>query len=48
MVEVREAQERLNVLYLARLRPIADCLDFVLRHCQTVGGEEVPELLHQV
>ena len=48
MVKVCEAEEGLDVLYLARFRPIADCLDFVLQHCQTVGGKEVPKVLHRV
>jgi len=48
MVKVCEAEEGLDVLYLARFGPITDCLDFVLQHCQTVGGKEVPEVLHQV
>ncbi|KIM56613.1 hypothetical protein SCLCIDRAFT_132222, partial [Scleroderma citrinum Foug A] len=48
MVEVREAKEGLNVLHLAWFGPIANSGDFVLQHCQTVGGEKVSEVFHQV
>ena len=47
-VEVREAQEGLYVLYLSGFRPIANCFDFVSRHCQAVGGEEISEVFHRV
>ncbi|KIM60182.1 hypothetical protein SCLCIDRAFT_124808, partial [Scleroderma citrinum Foug A] len=46
MVEVREAEEGLDVLYLMWFGPIANSSDFVLRHCQTVRGEEVSEVFH--
>ena len=44
MVEICEAEEGLDVLHLVWFRPIANSGDFVLRHCQTVGGEEVSEV----
>ena len=47
-VEVREAQEGLYVLYLSGFGPIANCFDFVGRHCQAVGGEEISEVFHRV
>ena len=47
-VEVHEAQEGLYVLYLLGFGPIANCFDFVGRHCQAVGGEEISEVFHQV
>ncbi|KIM56216.1 hypothetical protein SCLCIDRAFT_133116, partial [Scleroderma citrinum Foug A] len=47
-VEICEAEEGLDVLHLAWFRPIANSGDFVLRHCQAVGGEEVSEVFHQV
>ncbi|KIM60603.1 hypothetical protein SCLCIDRAFT_123673, partial [Scleroderma citrinum Foug A] len=47
-VEIRKAEEGLDVLHLAWFRPIANSGDFVLRHCQTIGGEEVSEVFHQV
>ena len=45
-VEVCKAQEGLYVLYLSGFRPIANCFDFVGRHCQAVGGEEISEVFH--
>ena len=48
MVEVCEAKEGLDVLHLAWFGPIANSGDFVLRHCQTVGGEKVSEVFHRV
>ena len=45
-VEVREAQEGLYVLYLFGFRPIANCFDFVGRHCQAIRGEEISEVFH--
>ena len=42
MVEVGEAQEGLDVLYLSRFRPVGDGLDLVRRHVKSgstpVGG----------
>ncbi|KIM65174.1 hypothetical protein SCLCIDRAFT_113551, partial [Scleroderma citrinum Foug A] len=46
MVEVHEAKEGLDVLHLMWFGPIANSGDIVLRHCQTVGGEEVSEVFH--
>ncbi|KIM62260.1 hypothetical protein SCLCIDRAFT_120116, partial [Scleroderma citrinum Foug A] len=48
MVEVHEAEEGLDVLHLMWFRPIANSGDFVLRHCQTIGEEEVSEVFHRV
>ena len=47
-VEVREAQEGLYVLYLSGFGPIASCFDFVGRHCQAIGGEEISKVFHRV
>jgi len=38
VVEIGESKEGLDVLYLARFRPIGDGLDFVRRHSQTFRG----------
>ena len=48
MVEIRKVEEGLDVLHLAWFRPIANSGDFVLRHCQTVGGEKVSKVFHRV
>ena len=48
MVEIREAEEGLNILYLAWFRPVTNRGDFVFRHCQTVGGEEISGVFHRV
>ena len=48
MVEICKAEEGLNVLHLAWFGPIENSGDFVLQHCQTVRGEEVPEVFHRV
>ena len=48
VIEVHKAQEGLYVLYLSGFRPIANCFDFVGRHCQAIGGEEISEVFHQV
>ena len=47
-VEVCKAQEGLYVLYLSGFRPITNCFDFVGRHYQAVGGEEISKVFHQV
>ncbi|KIM65167.1 hypothetical protein SCLCIDRAFT_113717 [Scleroderma citrinum Foug A] len=44
-VEVHEAQEGLYVLHLSGFGPITNCFDFVSRHCQAIGGEEISELV---
>jgi len=47
-VEVGEAQEGLDVLYLSRFRPVGDGLDLVRRHSQTVRGEAIAKVLYRV
>ena len=48
MVEICKAEEGLDVLHLAWFRQITNSDDFVLRHCQTIRGEKVSEVFHQV
>ncbi|KIM50337.1 hypothetical protein SCLCIDRAFT_145784, partial [Scleroderma citrinum Foug A] len=48
MVEIHEAEEGLDVLHFVGFRPITNSSDFVLRHCQTIRGEKVSEVFHQV
>ena len=47
-VEVREAEERLNVLDLARGRSIEDDLDLVFRHRGSVRRQNVAKIFHEV
>ena len=47
-IEIREAEEGLNVLYFLRLRPITNSLDFVFQHCQAIGRKEVSKIPHGV
>jgi len=47
-VEVGEAQEGLDVLYLSRFRPVGDGLDLVRRHSQTVRGEVIAKVFYRV
>ncbi|KIN93881.1 hypothetical protein M404DRAFT_169923, partial [Pisolithus tinctorius Marx 270] len=47
-VEVCEAKERLYVFDLARLRPVADGLDFFLRHREAGRGEVESEIFNRV
>ena len=46
MVEIHEAEEGLDVLHLMGFGPITNSGDFVLRHGETVRGEEVSEVFH--
>jgi len=45
-VEVGEAQEGLDVFHLPRLGPVADGLDLVCSHGETVGGKDVAKVLN--
>ncbi|KIO02894.1 hypothetical protein M404DRAFT_146779, partial [Pisolithus tinctorius Marx 270] len=47
-VEVCEAKEGLDVLHLLQLRPVMDCLNFLGRHGETGGRENVAEVLNRV
>ncbi|KIO07419.1 hypothetical protein M404DRAFT_136422, partial [Pisolithus tinctorius Marx 270] len=47
-IEVGKAKERLNVLDLARLRPVANGLDLFLRHREAGRGEVESEVFDQV
>ncbi|KIN99723.1 hypothetical protein M404DRAFT_154462, partial [Pisolithus tinctorius Marx 270] len=47
-VEVGKSEERLNVLDLARLRPITDGLDLFLGHHEASRGEVETEVFDQV
>src|ERR1700712_2438398 len=47
-VEIGEAKERLNVFNFPRLRPVADGLDFVRRHGETLRREAVAEIFDRV
>jgi len=44
-VEVSEAQEGLDVFHLLQLGPVADGLDLVCGHGETVGGKNVAQVL---
>ncbi|KIN94662.1 hypothetical protein M404DRAFT_167671 [Pisolithus tinctorius Marx 270] len=48
VVKVSEAEERLNIFDLARLRPITDGLDFFLQHCEASRGKVEAKVFDQV
>ena len=43
-IEVSEAQERLNVLHVARFRPVLNDFDLSRRHRQTTRGKDIPKV----
>src|ERR1700710_1919609 len=47
-VEIGEAKERLDVFNFPRLRPVADGLDFVGRHGETLRREAVAEIFDRI
>src|ERR1700709_2091474 len=47
-VEIGRAKERLNVFNFPRLRPVADGLDFIGRHGETLRREAVAEIFDRV
>ncbi|KIN95999.1 hypothetical protein M404DRAFT_164307, partial [Pisolithus tinctorius Marx 270] len=48
VVKIGEAEERLNILDLARLRPVTDGLDLFLRHREASRGEVESKVFNQV
>ncbi|KIO01763.1 hypothetical protein M404DRAFT_149401 [Pisolithus tinctorius Marx 270] len=47
-VEICEAEERLDVLHLPQLRPVADCLNLLSRHGETGGRKNITKVLDRV
>ncbi|KIN95626.1 hypothetical protein M404DRAFT_165337 [Pisolithus tinctorius Marx 270] len=47
-IEICEAKEGLDVLHLPQLRPVTDCLNFLGRHGETRGRENVAKVLDGV
>jgi hypothetical protein len=47
-IEVREPEERLNVLDFSWFRPFLNCLDFIVGHSESVGRQNVTEIFHGV
>ncbi|KIO04681.1 hypothetical protein M404DRAFT_142739, partial [Pisolithus tinctorius Marx 270] len=47
-VEICKAEERLDVLHLPWLRPVADCLNLLSRHGETGGRKNITEVLDGV
>ena len=47
-VEVRESEERLDIVDFLRLRPLEDSADLVVGHGKTVRRQDVSEVFHGV